>query len=113
MAYKDLWPRLKPLARYSIERPITYQIVKDTSEALRDWYFDVSGIFLSRASRQPYFDLKKVMQKIIDNKDLQNTPNERLGKALIQPILDYSRDLRGALSDDIGTRQRRFLEPIS
>src|SRR6185295_2353645 len=70
-AYKELWKLLKPLARYSPETPLTHQVIKDTSESMRDWYFDVGGIFLSRASRTPYFALKQKMQKIIDNPELQ------------------------------------------
>ena len=112
-AYKDLWPRLKPLARFSVERPITHKIVKETSEAMRDWYFDVGGIFLSRAARTPYFDLKKAMQEIIDDKNLLQTPDKPLGDERLKPIHHYSKGLREALSNDIGTRQRRFLEPLS
>ncbi len=64
--YKLLWPKLKPLARYSRENSITYQVIKDTSEQMRDWYFDTGGIYLSAKSRGPYFDLKDLMQKMID-----------------------------------------------
>jgi|SoiMetStandDraft_2_1073263.scaffolds.fasta_scaffold81063_3 hypothetical protein len=112
-AYKELWPRLKPLARYSVERPITYQVVKDTSEKMRDWYFDVGGIFLSRASRKPYFALKDEMQKIIDDEALQKEPGKALGKKRLQSIHDFSRDLREALSNDVGTRERRFLDQVA
>jgi hypothetical protein len=65
-AYRDLFKRLKPLARYSAERPLSYKLIRDTSEDLRDWYFDVGGIYLSKQSRDPYFHLKGLMQKIID-----------------------------------------------
>src|SRR5713101_8317869 len=53
-AYQELWKRLKPLAPYSPEKPITHDVVKDTSEKMRDWYFEVGGIFLSSESRGPY-----------------------------------------------------------
>ena len=86
-AYKELWPKLKPLARYSVEEPITYQVVKDTSEKMRDWYFDVGGIFLSRESRKPYFALKEVMQRIIDDNDLQKSPDRPLNRLLRQSQL--------------------------
>ena len=43
-AYRELFKRLKPLARYSPESRLTYKIIKDTSEDLRDWYFDIGGI---------------------------------------------------------------------
>ena len=67
-AYKELWKLLKPLARFSPAMPLTYQIIQSTSESMRDWYFDVGGIYLSRESRKPYFDLKESLQDIIDNK---------------------------------------------
>jgi hypothetical protein len=54
-AYRDLFKSLKPLARYSPESPLTYQIIRNTSEELRDWYFDTGGIYLSKESRTPYF----------------------------------------------------------
>jgi hypothetical protein len=53
--YLKLWPMLKPLAKYSASEPARYQIVKQVSENMRDWYFDVGGIYLSKRSRGPYF----------------------------------------------------------
>lgn len=109
-AYKELWKRLKPLARYSPETPVTYQIVKETSESMRDWYFDLGGIFLSRESREPYFTLKRMMQKILDDSKLQEARDHPLGAEWLQPLLDQGTALREALSDDIGTRQLPFLK---
>jgi hypothetical protein len=108
-AYKELWPKLKPLARYSVEEPITYQVVKDTSETMRDWYFDVGGIYLSRKSRNPYFAMKKFMQSIIDDEDLQKTPDKELKGRRLETLSDHGTALREALSNDIGTREGRFL----
>jgi hypothetical protein len=108
-AYQLLWPKLKDLAQYSAPQPITYQIVKDTSEKMRDWYFDFGGIFLSRESREPYFELKKAMQAIIDNATLQNDRNATLDNEWIKPLHERSTALRKALSEDIGTRRQPFL----
>lgn len=108
-AYKELWPKLKPLARYSVEEPITYQLVKNTSEKMRDWYFDVGGIFLSRASRKPYFALKGVMQRIIDDTDLQKSPDHPLSPKRLESLREHGSALRESLSNDIGTREGRFL----
>lgn len=63
-AYRELFKRLKPLARYSPESPLTHKVINDTSEELRDWYFDIGGIYLSKESRTPYFNLKQLMQNI-------------------------------------------------
>ena len=108
-AYKELWPKLKPLARYSPENPITYNVVKDTSEKMRDWYFDTGGIFLSRESRKPYFDLKQAMQDIIDHPDLQKETDKELDTQWLKPLFDQGTALREALSNDIGTRRRPFI----
>jgi hypothetical protein len=108
-AYQALWPKLKPLAQYSPEQPLKYQIVKDTSEKMRDWYFDTGGIFLSRESREPYFALKKEMQVIIDNPELQSNKDAQLDSKWIKPLHELATTLRKALSDDVGTRRRPFL----
>lgn len=102
-AYKELWRLLKPLARYSPETPLTHQVIKETSESMRDWYFESGGIFLSRESRAPYFALKKKMQEIIDN------PDHPLDAKWIKALHDQGTILREALSNDIGTRRQPFL----
>ena len=108
-AYQQLWPKLKPLARYSPERPLTYEIVKLTSEDMRDWYFSTSGIFLSARSRKPYFDLKAVMQGIIDDAKLQQHGEKQLDASSIKTVLENARLLRASLSDDLGTRRKPFV----
>ena len=107
-AYKELWKLLKPLARFSPATPLTYQIIQSTSESMRDWYFDVGGIYLSSESRKPYFDLKASLQGIIDNKDLQKDKDARLTVEL-NHVLEQGRKLRNSLSDDIGTRREPFV----
>jgi hypothetical protein len=109
-AYKELWKRLKPLARYSPETPLTHQVIKDTSESMRDWYFDLGGIFLSRESRGPYFALKQKMQEIIDNPELQKEKDHPLDAKWIKPVHDRGTKLRETLSNDIGTRWQPFLQ---
>jgi hypothetical protein len=108
-AYRDLWKRLKAMARYSPERPLTHQIVKDTSESMRDWYFDLGGIYLSRDSRGPYFALKQAMQDIIDRQELQQEKDKPLDARWIKPLHERGTVLREALSNDIGTRRQSFL----
>ncbi|MDZ7309603.1 MAG: hypothetical protein ONB49_21450, partial [candidate division KSB1 bacterium] len=107
--YQELWRIMKPLARYSPEQPLTPQLVKQTAAAMRDWYFDNGGIFLSRASRGPYFALKRKMQAIIDNPGLEGAADAPLPKALAHALLKRGHLLRAALSDDIGTREGRFV----
>ncbi len=108
-AYQKLWKIMKPLARYSPEKPLTRELVKQTSEAMRDWYFDAGGIFLSRASREPYFALKREMQAIIDNPSLQEATDAPLAKDLTHALHERGTSLRASLSDDIGTRKGPFV----
>ena len=111
-AYRELFKRLKPLARYSRERPLTYNIIKDTSEDLRDWYFDIGGIYLSKESRTPYFELKRLMQNIIDNEKFQKDPKTPFGEDmndLLEPLLEQGKLLRESLTNDIGTRRGPFV----
>lgn len=108
-AYKELWKKLKPLARYSREEPITYEIIRDTSQAMRDWYYDAGGIYLSRESRLPYFTLKRSLQRIIDNEALEKDNAELDEKSEeLKQIFEQGTELRASLSDDIGTRNRSF-----
>ena len=108
-AYKELWKRLKPLARYSPETPLTHQIVKETSESMRDWYFDVGGIFLSRESREHYFALKQEMQNVIDHPELQKEKDRPLDAKWIKRLHNQGKILRETLSNDIGTRRQPFV----
>src|SRR5262249_4553777 len=116
-AYTELWKKMKPLARYSLEMPLTYRLVRQTSESMRDWYFDGSGILLSQASREPYFKLKAAMQVIIDNKKLESRPDEPLEvdelkdelKDVLKDVHGWGSKLRSALSNDIGSRSAPFL----
>jgi hypothetical protein len=107
-AYLKLWPKLKALAKYSPPEPVSHELVKRTSEDMRDWYFDIGGVYLSRESRGPYFKLKKEMQRIIDDPARQ-TQVGPIPSELVTTLHDHATKLREALSDDVGTRQEPFL----
>jgi hypothetical protein len=108
--YEKLWKLLKHLARFSREQNLTYAIIKQTSEDMRDWYFDeFGGIYLSKQSRKPYFDLKEFMQDIIDDENLRDNKTD-LSQAQLNNLLDLGKQLRDSLSDDIETRKESFLK---
>ncbi len=102
-AYQELWMKLKPLARYAREEPVTYQVIKDTAGNMRDWYFGGGGIYLTKESRVPYFNLKKAMQKIIDN----NTLNENTATEI---VIELGSKLRDTLANDIGVRKASIIK---
>jgi len=108
--YQSLWRMLKPFARFTAEEKLTYSKIKETSEKMRDWYFEkAGGIYLSKESRKPYFDLKEYLQDIIDDENLKDQKAE-LSKAQLNKILDYGKKLRDSLADDIDTRKESFLK---
>src|SRR5215208_2073776 len=56
--YIELWSYLLPLARYPEAGPLSYDNVQQLSMALRDWYFKGGGLFMSRETRDKYFNLQ-------------------------------------------------------
>ena len=60
---------LKPLARYGREKAVTYAALSEVSRLTRDWYFAEGGLYLTAASRKPYFRWKKHMQELLDDVD--------------------------------------------
>jgi hypothetical protein len=108
-AYKKLWEILEPLARYGSTEPLSYEVLQLLSAQTRSWYFKSGGIYLTRASRRPYFEWKKVMQPVLDDVQHRNNPKAGLPAAITSPILSAASLLRTSLSDDIRTKERSLL----
>ena len=107
-AYKKLWGMLDKFAKYGRE-PVTYEILRKVSDETRDWYFHEGGIYLTRASRTPYFDMKKKMQVLLEDKSLRDNPTAVIQEERLKPMLEAGSSLRTSLSDDIGTKRASWL----
>jgi hypothetical protein len=107
--YRELWPKTKPLAEFSAEAPITFEVIKAVSGEMRDWYFAEGGIYLSKRSRRPYFNLKSLMQEILDDNSLQQDHAKPIHGTQLKKILVAARELRTSLSDDIRARNEPWL----
>jgi len=108
--YKELWPKTKRLSRFDWHFALTYNVVKSVAADTREWYFGEGGIYLSRSSREPYFHLKGLLQKVIDNKELEAAPDAPIeDKEICAAIIDAAHDLRASLADDIGARRSPWL----
>lgn len=107
--YKALWPKTKPLSEFARDSPITYDTIKTIARETRDWYFDEGGIYLSKRSRQPYFDFKDAMQKVLDDKELKQEHGTELKTHRVDAIVAAARRLRTSLADDIGARRAPWL----
>jgi hypothetical protein len=107
--YQQLWPKTKPLAEFTRDSALTYEIVKTVAEQTRDWYFDQGGIYLSKRSRKPYFHLKGLMQDVLDDKELQQDRFRALDTPQTDALLAAARRLRTSLADDIRARRGPWL----
>jgi hypothetical protein len=101
-AYQALWKILEPLAYYSPPSAVTYAVARDLSQALRSWYFEVGGLFLSEESREAYFDLQKGLGFVVKEPlDVGHLP---LGPQRFERLRAIASKLRTASTQDVATR---------
>ena len=103
--YKELWPLMADFGGYKPDYKLTREAAKKVLNDMHKWYFDGGGIYLSRSSRKPYFDLKMLALEAVRGK------NDELlieGTQLTN-ILDAARRLRTSLAEDVGARRAPWL----
>lgn len=104
IAYRELWKCLEPLARYAPPGEFTHAGAQDLAKALRTWYFENGGLFLSEPARDAYFGLQDVL----------TTLEGSSAEVILGPTLDKLRAagsaLRTKLSEDVGTRAKGMLQ---
>jgi hypothetical protein len=101
-AYQALWRIVEPLAYYSPPSAVTYAVTRDLAQALRSWYFEVGGLFLSEASREAYFDLQKGLGEVI--KEPLDRDHVPLGAQRFERLRATASKLRTTLTQDVATR---------
>lgn len=110
-AYQALWKILEPLAYYAPPSAVTHALARELAEALRSWYFEVGGLFLSEASREAYFDLQKGLGGVIkEPPDVDHLP---LDAHRFERLRGIASKLRTTLTQDTATRVKtRHPEPL-
>jgi len=101
-AYQALWKILEPLAYYVPPSAVTHVVATDLSKALRTWYFEVGGLFLSEASRDAYFDLQKGLGGVI--KEPPAAGDLPIGTPRFERLRALASRLRTASTQDVATR---------
>jgi hypothetical protein len=99
--YKQLWSKLEPLAKYAPTKTFTCDDAYVLASALRCWYFEDGGLFLSEPARNAYFDLQEALKTVEERSD-QPVPN-------LGTLMDRGSDLRTQLTRDVGTRAQPML----
>jgi hypothetical protein len=74
-SYKKLWGLLKPLAKYPEPGLLNQSSIRQLAVALREWYFDDGGLFLSESAREDYFNLQDAL-KIVLQKQQGTWPSD-------------------------------------
>ena len=101
-AYKELWKLFLPLAKYNPAQSPTYDILRNISISMTNWYYETGGLYLTYESRKEYFDVQECIQEL-----LKNVKNETdiLDVASKSAIFKKVSLLRTKLSGDLGSRE--------
>jgi hypothetical protein len=104
VVYKTLWKCTEPLARYARVSVFTYKDAEVLATALRCWYFEEGGLFLSEPARDAYFELQKAL-KAMNGDSQQQVPDP-----VLENLMGIGSRLRTRLSQDVGTRVQALLQ---
>jgi len=101
-AYSALWKLLQPLSNYAPPGPVTYGTLKQLSCELRAWYFETGGLFLSQATREPYFNLQQALNGLTAD---GSVPSSRaVDKATRKIVTALASRVRTSCTVDVETR---------
>ena len=122
MVFKELWNKRHEVYKkfftissafplYPEPAKVTYDELYEISTALRDWYFNESGLSLSINSRKFYFKLQQSIQDILIQKKIIPKGNEE-NKAVVMTDTEYAiitktmSDVRNEMTNDLRSRLR-------
>jgi hypothetical protein len=108
-AYKELWKHLEPFADYSPPAKLTYDRLAEVSIALRQWYFQEGGIFLSIKTRGPYFNLQQALTELSDGH--KGSGRKELDPDTSRIVRTLASRLRTSTTQDVATRVGPRLGP--
>jgi hypothetical protein len=101
--YEKLWALMRVLPKWPRDDTMTYERLRQFSEALRDWYFGTGGMYLSQSSREAFVTLQDQIRSVLQS--------DHKGIMLSNATDDYETvrkrcsELRTRLSVDIASRR--------
>ena len=103
----ERWKLLEPLAKYFRAEPLTYRRLEQLGTALRAWYFDTGGLFLTDRSRDRYFNL---LDGLRDELALRRgKPDAELELRIFAELRERGSALRTSLVEEVRTRRPSVL----
>lgn len=106
--YPALWKLLEPLAKYSRPGPVTALSLQKMSAELRQWYFEVGGLFMSERTRKAYFSLQDELVKMFAT--YRDSLELELSEENFENIRRKGSQLRTATTADVGSRQKPLID---
>ena len=101
--YKQLWSKLEPLAKYAPAKALTHDDAHGLASALRSWYFEEGGLFLSEPARNAYFGLQEALKTVTEHS------KQPLPHPVLALLMERGSELRTQLTRDVGTRAQPML----
>lgn len=99
--YLILWEKTRVVPKWPRDDTLTYADITELSKALRAWYFDGGGIYLSRSSQKTYARLQDTIWSILDQK-----PGGEVVSNHYDLIQKRCSALRTSMTDDVSSRRR-------
>jgi hypothetical protein len=107
-SYLDLWKLTRLLPKYPRADDVTYAALQALSEAMREWYFDGAGIYLSSEARRAYGKAQEAIQLALGR---AASPGAHLADTDYDTLQAALSALRTELTSDLLSRQRSTVFP--
>lgn len=100
--YSDLWKLTSVLPKWPKDQNVTYEQLLTFSQALRSWYFERGGMYLSRTTHSKgYSPLQDALQSV-----LSPEKSGKLSESDYDTVRDRCSFLRTCLASDIESRRK-------
>ncbi len=111
-AYKSIWKLTSAVARWPKQHP-SFADFWVLHLALRDWYYQTGGLYLSENARARYGDLQELLDAYLsgrapdDSTPVPRDPDRRRVESPYDALMKTASDFRTALTEDLATRRAR------
>jgi hypothetical protein len=102
-SYRELWQLTRLLPEWPRADDVTHGKLGELSRAMRDWYFDGGGLYLSQPARDAYGEVQRALQPLL------HKPDGVIAPAEYDALQELCSRLRRELTTDLLSRERNAL----